>query len=352
MNRSRFVEIGNRQAHFAKWGLSLVVMAFTLLSACGSDGEKKKAQGDISLRLRRITVHKAALDKLELDVVLLVKNGQNADLAISGGEISASFVARVEDEVVESDEPSDESGDKRTGDEGTGDEGSGVEEGSEETSGEEDATEAAPAEPVPTLADDEVLDGSWHNASVENATAVAYNDTEVTVRVTVPFPTESEKLDAFLQWGEVQVSVKGDVKLASGTETFSGSRVVGLPSWPAVSVGNVQVSSEMGGKAGEIYITMKLDNENPFDIRVNKYDWNCTIGGKEMRSFTGSGGALAPAASTLAEEDTFKLNQESYGPEVVKLLQQPMVPYRIQAFYEVNGVKKEFVFAGEMSFAR
>jgi|GEM_PF-1845625 len=318
------------------------------IGGCASDDEAKKEepQGDVGVRLRRATVASGGLDHLTLDVVLLVENGQNADVAVKGGTIEASFVKRIVDEeepVAEADEEGSTDGEEEA-----------MEAGGEDTEPTDDAedTEAPAEEAVADIPTEGVVDGSWHKATVEAATAAAYNKTEVVVPLTLPFPTDADARDAFLRWGKVEIAFKGDVQLASGTETISGTRVVGLPSWPTIKVGNVQVSSEQGGTAGEIYITMQLDNENPFDVRLEKYDWNCKIGEKQMREFAGSSATTVTAGSTVEENDTFKLNQETYGPDVAKLLQQPAVPYTIQAFYEVDGVKKEFTFNGEMSFAR
>ena len=51
-------------------------------------------------------------------------------------------------------------------------------------------------------------------------------------------------------------------------------------------------------------------------------------------------------------EDSVNLNEETYGPEVRKLLQQPTVPYVVEGRMVVKGIEREFRFEGDMEFAR
>lgn len=338
--------------------LTFALMAGIGLAGCSSDGEKKAPIGEaLSAKLRRVEVASATFSEMSLRVIVALNNPTQKDIQLRKGEVSLSVAGKAKaiaalDDEEEEDTAEDEDAATATEDatDGEGEEEEESEEGEED---EGDAEEEADDDSdVDAAASEGIIDGVWHKGSVEDVTIPAYAQSEVAIELTLPLPNDPSALERMLQWQRMVVQIKGVIEAGGAQETFAGRREVGVPVFPQVLLQGAQISSTDGGTDGEAYLTLEVDNPNPFPIVVDKFAWGATVGGKEMRKMSKPSKEEVPPSSRLQSEDTIRLDEETYGKEVKKLLNQPTVPYVISGFYEVRGIRREFKFEGDMAFAR
>ena len=77
------------------------------------------------------------------------------------------------------------------------------------------------------------------------------------------------------------------------------------------------------------------------------------ISGKELKPAGDGASTSVPGSSVEEYNDTVELDEKALPQKELRtLLTQPKVPYVIEGFVDVRGMKKPFRFAGEMAFPR
>lgn len=305
----------------------------TLLGGCSGAQTKAEDEVPVEVKLRRVEVMDASFERMALKVIVAAANPSSADRPLTGGDASLAIAGRgrpVEDPTMDAEETADGEADDR---------------------GEQAEDEAAEAE---AGAEDEsgIVTGARFSGAAPGGLLAAFKETEVPILVEVSLPEEPGALERLLAWNRMVVDVEGTLQLGGRVETFAGQREVAMPVLPKVVLQEAQVASIDRGQKGAVFFSVGIENPNTFPIRLDRFAWTATVGGKELR-VPGEGSSEAVPPSSVANfEDTVQLNEETFGPEVRKLLGQPRVPYRIDGHYEVRGIRRVFSFDGEMEFAR
>ena len=113
-----------------------------------------------------------------------------------------------------------------------------------------------------------------------------------------------------------------------------------------------QIAKVDDAAAGEAFFTLLLENTNTFEVVVDKVSWKISIKDKELR-IKEDGSTSVPGSAVEEYNESIELNDRSFTAKELKtLLNQPSVPYLIDASIEVRGIKKDFTFTGDMQFPR
>jgi LEA14-like dessication related protein len=297
--------------------LVLTGAAVSGLAACPGAQVKEgaPATGDVNVVLRRIDVVKAGLDGMDLKVIVAIENGTGGDIDVSA-DATIALVGESEDD----------------GDGGDGDAGGDEREG-------DDARATAAG-----------LDGRRHaGAGRGKATANAVSELPIFVRL--PLPEDPETLEQVLGWAKARVHVAGTVKLGLEQRTIGGERDVATPKLPKFKLKSAQLAKVDNGAAGEAFITLLLENPNPFEIVVDNISWRVLIADKELRTKEDGGTSIPP--SSVEEYNISIVLDEAAFPgkgELKALLKKPSVSYRVDANFTARGLRGSEVFAGEMRF--
>ncbi len=303
---------------------------FALSSLAGCPGAQVRETGEVNAVLRRIDVVEADFDKMKLEVVVAVENGTGADV-----EVSADTSVAIVGEAKGDDAAAPADGEGGEGDEGAADKLEGDE--AEAAAGGEGGS--AP------------VDGQRH-AGRGSGKAAAFNTSELPIVIEMPLPSDAALLEEVVGWSKMLLHVEGTVRVGLKSVRLGGHRDIAPPHLPAVVLKESQVASENEGQAGAGFFKVALDNKNPFDVTIDRFAWSITIKDKELKA-AGDGEADKVPGSSIAEyEATVDINEKAFGKELKAILRSPTVPYVIEGFYEVRGIKKTFRFAGDMKFAR
>jgi LEA14-like dessication related protein len=89
-------------------------------------------------------------------------------------------------------------------------------------------------------------------------------------------------------------------------------------------------------------------NPNPFTIRISGVSYTLDIGGKRIAEGTiGKGEKIGPAATGVFETQVV-VNEESYGPEVAKLIKSLKLPYVMRGELSGELVNEPYELKGEI----
>ena len=298
----------------------VVVASLVLAAACA--GGQKTETGEVNVKLRRVVVGEANYDKMTVKVVAVVENGTSNDVKVSNGTATVTV-------------------------EGQGTSGSAAAADAEDRGEEEAAADDAPAEGGAS----DVFPGSFTGKG-GGGTAIAFKDSEVVVPVTLDLPDDPDALGQVIDWKSAKLRVSGTLDVNGSTKTFGGAREVPPPRLPAVILKEAQVASQDQGRNGAAFFKVGLDNKNTFDVAIDRVAWSISVGGKELRPAGEGERESVPASSVVELEDQVELDEKAFGKDLKALLSQPTVPYVIDGFLEVKGMKRPFHFEGEMQFAR
>lgn len=308
--------------HALVWPL-LSMMAFAgCPGAQTKDGGPRTGQVDVVLR--RIDVEKAGLDGMDLKVIVAIQNGSSNDLDV---QIDGS-VALVGEDTEQDDE--------RDG----GEDGNDVDSNDGNNDGSDDGAK------TPTVG----LDGARH-AGAGRGKALANAVTEVPLFVRLPLPEDPAALEEILGWTRASVHVAGTVRFGLEQRTIGGERDVAPPKLPQFKVKNAQVAKVDGGAAGEAFITLLLENPNPFAIVVDNVSWRVLIADKELRTKE-DGGTSIPASSVEEYNISIVLDDTAFPGknELKSLMKKPSISYRVDASFTARGLRGSGVFSGDMRF--
>lgn len=311
---------------------SAALLALSVLAAC--PGAQVRESGEVTAALRRIDVVEADFDKMRLEVVVAVENGTGADADVSA-DATVAIVGEAKGSDADDAPAAPAEGESAEGSEGEQDKLEG--EGAEAAAGEEGGSTP--------------IDGQRHAGSGRGR-AAAFNTSELPIVIELPLPSDTALLEQLVEWPKMLLHVEGTVRVGLKTVRLGGHRDVAPPHLPAVVLKESQVASENEGQAGAGFFKVALDNKNPFDVTIDRFAWSITIKDKELKA-AGEGEADKVPGSSVAEyEATVDINEKAFGKELKALLRSPTVPYVIEGYYEVRGIKKTFRFAGDMKFAR
>ncbi|MBI1944221.1 MAG: LEA type 2 family protein [Deltaproteobacteria bacterium] len=309
------------------------LLALCCLAAC--PGAQVRETGEVTAVIRRIDVIEADYDKMKLEVVVAVENGTGGDVDVSaeasvaivgeakGGDTDEEPKAAAEGEGAEDGDKSAESEDKLEG---------------------EASDSGASGGSTP-------IDGQRHAGSGRGR-AAGFNTSELPIVIELPLPSDPALLEELVGWPKMLLHIEGSARVGLKTIRLGGHRDVAPPHLPDVLLKESQVASENEGQAGAGFFKVALDNKNPFDVSIDRFAWSITIKDKELRA-AGEGEADKVPGSSVAEyEATVDINEKAFGKELKAILRSPTVPYVVEGYYEVRGIKKTFRFAGDMKFAR
>ncbi len=316
-------------------------------AACKTDdgaggGDRGGDSGSGDVQLLRVEIEEGGFDKLLVRAIVAVTNTGSGPMDISGGTVEIALKGKAgtaaDDGEGEADDDAADAEDEGDADDDEADE----DEAGDDESGDEAA--AAPAAEVKT--------GVYFAGDGLAATVPANSRAEYPIRVEWPLPDDPAALEALLAWKTVSLDIRGTVTRGGATDTFAGERDLTLPEFPTVVLSTAQVASEDGGLKGAAFFVIGIDNPNSFTVNVDAFAWGISVGGKQLQAPGQGSPEIVPAATVAEFEDNVNLNAETYGPEVTTLLSQPNVPYVVDGFIEVAGVRKPIRFEGEMAFAR
>jgi hypothetical protein len=115
---------------------------------------------------------------------------------------------------------------------------------------------------------------------------------------------------------------------------------------------NPQIARADEGAAGEAFITLLVENKNPFAVDIEKLNWDIAIAGKTLRTKE-DGNAQLQASSIDEYNESIVIDANAFPPKELKaLLKKPAVPYVVRGSLEVRGIRRDFHFDGEMQFPR
>ncbi len=312
--------------------LSAVLLALSWLVAC--PGAQLRDTGEVTAVIRRIDVVEADFDRMKLEVIVAVENGTGSDV-----EVSADATIAIVGEAKSSD-ADDAPAAKAEGGEAA--EGDKAVDADTKVEGEAEGGETGSSTPI---------DGQRH-AGKGAGRAAAYNTSELPIIIELPLPGDAALLEQLVEWPKMLLNVEGNARVGLKTIRLGGQRDVAPPHLPAVLLKEAQVASENEGQAGAGFFKVALDNKNPFDVTIDRFAWSITIKDKELRA-AGEGEADKVPGSSVAEyEATVDINEKAFGKDLKAILRSPTVPYVVEGYYEVRGIKKTFRFAGDMKFAR
>jgi LEA14-like dessication related protein len=200
------------------------------------------------------------------------------------------------------------------------------------------------------LTTDGIITGEGATGSTNGGKVPAGAEAELPYDVTLPLPSDTEALARLLSWEIVEVTVNGTAQAGGETASFEGTREVRLPLLPIVKL-EAQVGRVDGGREGEAFFHMSVYNPNGFDLQIDKVAYKVTIGGKELLDRPGDADEI-PAGAERPYDESIKLNQETYGPEVSKMLRQQAVPFTMEGAVVVRGIEVPIKFGGDMEFPR
>lgn len=306
----------------ARLGVSLCASLWLL--ACPAAQQKDSGE-EVQVKLRRIDVETASFDTMDLLVIAVVENAGSSDVKVDGGEAQLMLAGRARD-LDDDDERADDDDDEGYDDE------EGYEEDDDDVSG--------------------IVTDEWVKGTTSGASAPAFRQTEVPIRMTLPLPSDGDAFERLTSWERMALEVKGSLEVNGARHTFGGSREVATPSLPTAVLEEAQVASLDEGEKGVAFFRVGIDNPNVFDIKVDRFTWGARVGEKQLREMPEGSWEEVPPSSVASFEDSVQLNEETYGPEVKKLLKHNSVPYVVEGVLEVKGIERPFRFEGEMEFAR
>jgi LEA14-like dessication related protein len=310
---------------------ALVSSSLSLVLLPGCPGAQVKdgaaGSGQVDVVLRRIDVERAGLDGMDLKVIVAVQNGTGSDLDVSV-DGSVALVGEAKEQ------------------EAGNDDGNGDDDGSSDDSSAGDGS----ADDADVGSAAVGLDGARHQGTGRGK-AIANAVTEVPLLVRLPLPEDPATLEQILRWTRASVHVAGTVRFGLEQRTIGGERDIAPPKLPQFKVKSAQVAKVDGGTAGEAFITLLLENPNPFEIVVDNVSWRVLIADKELRTKEDGGTSIPP--SSVEEYNISIVLDESAFPakgELKTLLKKPSVSYRVDASFTARGLRGSGVFSGDMRF--
>jgi LEA14-like dessication related protein/ribosomal protein L12E/L44/L45/RPP1/RPP2 len=296
-----------------------VVALLAVGSACPAAQVKDGggSSGGVEIVLRRIDIVNASYEKMDLKVIVAVKNGTNSDVDVSA-DASIALAGKADD--------------------AEGGEEASEEEGGDEAGDEDDGGSSAPAD-------------AKRFAGAGRGTAVANNTSELPIFVTLMLPDDPAALEEILGWGKARVHIAGKVKAGFEDVTIAGERDLAMPKLPKFRLKSAQVAKVDNGTAGEAFITLLLENQNSFGVTIDNVSWRVLIADKELRTKEDGGTSIPPSS---VEEYNISIPLDETGfPEkgaLKALLKQPSISYRIDAAFTARGLRGSELLSGDMAF--
>lgn len=329
----------------AKAALSVALLASMGLSsmACpaATVAPAKTPQGEVELIFRRVDVVRANYGEIKAQAIVVVKNGTQNAIEVSDVKLTAAhggFTDPIEEDADEENVDGEDTGAKAKKAKDPAFINQIKVEENQKLSSDQEATLLA----IKT-------EGTGGNGTIPAGTVV-----EVPINFTMPLPEDPAILDVMFTWSRLKLILEGSMDVDGTTKTFGGESTVAMPRLPVVVLQNAQAASLDQGVKGSSYVNIGLSNKNPFDITVDSVSWSIIVAGKELRKLDEEKNASTnvPSVSAASFDEEFDLNETVYGKELKKILKQNTVPFKVSGYFMVKGVKREFLFQGDMQFPR
>lgn len=138
--------------------------------------------------------------------------------------------------------------------------------------------------------------------------------------------------------GALLAAIRGKVLARVGKKTvelpFARSREIRVPRLPQLKLHELDAARYSADEANVIFY-LGVVNPNPFSIRLSGLSYAVSVGGKQVsQGELGKGERVSPSATGVFEAQV-SINQETYGPEVGKLIKALVLPYEVKG--ELNG---------------
>ncbi len=120
-----------------------------------------------------------------------------------------------------------------------------------------------------------------------------------------------------------------------------------MPQMPRVDFRDFQIG-RFSNKKAELTAGVYIVNPNPFKLKVDGLKYKIFVNEKEVGSDEVAYDETILPNASLEYDLSAMLNEETYGKEVVKLLKEKFLKYRVEAELTVGGQKKIFSTEGEV----
>jgi LEA14-like dessication related protein len=133
--------------------------------------------------------------------------------------------------------------------------------------------------------------------------------------------------------GDMLVALRGKLTVdVGGTKRemeFAKAKEVRTPRLPSVVMNEVDFGRYSGNEVGgTFYVGVK--NPNPFTIHLVSLSYEASVNGKSLADGELGKGEKVEPSSTGVFEVPVQVNQETYGPEVDKLIKTKALPYQVK----------------------
>lgn len=164
-----------------------------------------------------------------------------------------------------------------------------------------------------------------------------------------PYVGSAEELKAMAAHAsDGVVALRGKIHLAGGTALeFGKSRDLRLPRLPNVVMNQVDFARYSADEvSGTFYVGVA--NPNPFPIRIDGLTYQATIAGKKLGDGELGRGEEVAAAATGVFEVQVAVNQETYGPDVAKVIKTLTLPYELVGQLEGKLIQEPYSLKGDI----
>lgn len=167
--------------------------------------------------------------------------------------------------------------------------------------------------------------------------------------VYVANPDELRAMDQ--RGGSIPAALRGTLTVKVGdrrtTVEFAKAREVRVPRLPSVTLHELD-AGRFSGEEVNVLFSLGVKNPNPFPLRLAGLSYAVQVAGKEVATSQIGRGEKVDPSSTGVFEVPVLLNQESFGPEVAKLIKSKLLPYRISGELESQMYKDTYELKGDI----
>lgn len=128
---------------------------------------------------------------------------------------------------------------------------------------------------------------------------------------------------------------------------FARSREVRVPRLPHAKLHELDAARYSAEEASAIFY-LGVVNPNPFPLQMSALSYTIWVAGKQVGEGTlGRGEKVSPSATGVFEAQV-AINQETYGPEVVKLIKGQKLPYQVKGELRGDLFQEPYELSGEI----
>lgn len=132
--------------------------------------------------------------------------------------------------------------------------------------------------------------------------------------------------------GSMLVALRGKlfVNRADTTDEleYARSRELRMPRLPMPGLREVE-GARYSAESANLIFHLTITNPNPFPVSIDGFTYTAVVAGKQMAEGTVAQSNTVRASESDAFEFQVNLNQETYGPEVKKLIKDRSIPWKV-----------------------